>query len=337
MLPTNSKIYITGATGFVGSHIVRRLLDFGYHNIYCLKRSASDMASVGDFAQSVSWQMGDLIEIDTLEDHLKGIDVVIHAAAIVTFSTKNKKKLIETAMVGTANLVNMASDLGIKKFIHISSIAAIGRRKKKEAIDEKMMFSHSEFDTTYGLSKFLAEQEVWRGHAEGLNVTILNPSMVLGAGDWDRSSLQIFKKIYLGMKYYPEGTNGWVDVRDVAEAVMLSMTENHNGQRFIISAENVAFQHIFEKIAKKLNVKPPSKKVNYLLAGIFWRLEAMRAFLTGSTPIITQETIKSTSVEAQYDNSKSISILGLTYTPIEDTLTDSCQKFKDSYPQSYKI
>lgn len=78
------------------------------------------MASVGDFAQSVSWQMGDLMEIDTLEDHLKGIDVVIHAAAIVTFSTKNKKKLIETAMVGTANLVNMASDLGIKKFIHIS-------------------------------------------------------------------------------------------------------------------------------------------------------------------------------------------------------------------------
>ncbi len=333
MLPTNSKVFITGATGFVGSYIVKKLISAGFHNIYCLRRTDGDTSN-NDIASKVHWVKGDLMNVPMLETQLKDMDVIIHAAAIVTFSTKEKKKMIETAMNGTANLINVSLETGIKKFIHISSIAAIGRRKKKEAIDEKLMFSHSEFDTTYGLSKFLAEQEVWRGHVEGLNVTILNPSMILGAGNWHKSSLQIFKKIYYGMKYYPEGTNGWVDVRDVAEAVLLSLNGDHNGQRFIISAENVSFKIMFEKIAKSLNVDPPNKKINYLLAGIIWRLEAVRSFIMNNAPAITQETIKSTSVEAQYSNEKSVDILGLKYRPIDQTVSESCQVFLNNWPKS---
>lgn len=332
MLPTNCKIFITGATGFVGSYIVRRLLSAGYRDLYCLRREDSDLSAVIDIANAVKWMIGDILDVPILESHLKDMDVVIHAAAIVSFKTKNKKKLIETAMNGTANIVNISLGSDVKKFIHISSIAAIGRRKRKESIDEKSIFSHSEFDTTYGLSKFLAEQEVWRGQVEGLNVTILNPSMILGAGDWHKSSLQIYKKIFLGMKYYPEGVNGWVDVRDVAEAALLSLTQDHNGQRFIISAENVAFKSLFEKIADELKVKPPNKKVNYLLAGIIWRLEKIRSWITGSTPVITHETIKSTSVEANYDNSKSITQLGIKYRSLDKTISESCMIFRQSYP-----
>jgi dihydroflavonol-4-reductase len=336
MLSSKSKIFITGATGFVGSYILRKLIADGQENIYCLKRKQSDFKLAADVAAKVHWVDGDILDIPSLEKHLCGMDIVIHAAAIVTFHTKNKKMLIETAMTGTANLVNVAMHCEVKKFIHISSIAAIGRRKKKEDIDEKLMFSHSEFDTTYGLSKFLAEQEVWRAHAEGLFTTILSPSMVLGAGHWENSSVQIFKKVYQGIKYFPEGVNGWVDVRDVAEAVSLAIKGDFNGERFIISAENIHYQNMFAMIAEQLKVKPPILKFNYLWSGIIWRLEAIRSLLLGSKPIITKETIVSTAVESYYDNKKSIRLLGINYRDMQITIKDSCDAFINSWPKGEK-
>lgn len=336
MLSTKSNIFITGATGFIGSYILRKLITEGYENIFCLKRLQSDFQLASDVAAKVHWVEGDILDIPCLESHLIGMDVVIHAAAIVTFHTKNKKMLIETAMTGTANLVNVAMHCGVKKFIHISSIAAIGRRKKKEDIDEKLMFSHSEFDTTYGLSKFLAEQEVWRAHAEGLYTTILSPSMVLGAGNWENSSVQIFKKVYKGIKYFPGGVNGWVDVRDVAESVSLSIKGDFNGEKFIISADNISYQNMFAMIAEQLKVKPPILKFNYLLSGLIWRLEAVRSHLLGSKPVITKETIVSTAVESYYDNKKSVRLLGLKYRDLQSTIKDSCESFLNSWPKGQK-
>ncbi len=181
MLSKTSKIFVTGSTGFLGSYIVRKLVSDGYIDIICLKRESSETELVDDIFERVHWVTGDILDIPLMEKLLEGVDCIIHAAAIVSH-TANKKKMLQTAIDGTANLVNIALSGNVKKFIYISSIAAIGRGKPVEHITEKQIFSHSKYDTTYGLAKFLAEQEVWRGHAEGLNVTILNPSMILGPG-----------------------------------------------------------------------------------------------------------------------------------------------------------
>lgn len=337
MLSQKSKIFVTGATGFLGSYIVRQLLTDGYDNITCLTRSSSPQELTKDFYEKVRWIEGDILDVPFLSDHLQGIDCIVHAAAIVTFSTKDKKKMIQTASDGTANLVNIAMDCGVQKFVHISSIAAIGRRKPEEDISEKMMFSHSKYDTTYGLSKFLAEQEVWRAHAEGLNVTILNPSMILGAGKWSSSSVQIFSKVKKGLSYYPSGTNGWVDVRDVALAAVMAVSEKHDGERFIISAENLTYKTVMQDIAAELKVKGPDKKVNLNIAGIVWRLEAIRSYITGKNPIITKETIQSTSVIARYDNAKSKEMLGLTYRPIKTCIQESCKVFSATEGKRFGI
>lgn len=337
MLSQKSKIFVTGATGFLGSYIVRQLLADGYEDITCLTRSNSQKELTTDFYEKVRWIEGDILDVPFLIETLQGIDCIIHAAAIVTFSTKDKKKMIQTASDGTANLVNIGMDCGVQKFVHISSIAAIGRRKQEEDISEKMMFSHSKYDTTYGLSKFLAEQEVWRAHAEGLNVTILNPSMILGAGKWSSSSVQIFSKVKKGISYYPSGTNGWVDVRDVAKAAVMSVSAEYNGERFIISAENLPYQSIMQDIATELKVKGPEKKANLNLAGIVWRLEAIRSYITGKNPVITKETIQSTSVIARYDNTKSKEVLGLTYRPIKNCILESCQVFKATENKGFGI
>ncbi len=337
MLSHKSKIFVTGATGFLGSYIVRQLLDDKYENITCLSRRNSTKDLTSDFYHKVTWVDGDILDVPFLSEVLQGVDCIIHAAAIVTFSIREKKKMIQTAVDGTANLVNIGLECDVKKFVHISSIAAIGRKKPIEDISEKMIFSHSKYNTTYGLSKFLAEQEVWRGHAEGLNVTILNPSMILGAGRWSSSSVQIFKKVKNGLSYYPYGTNGWVDVRDVANAVVISVSELYNGERFIISAENLPYKSIMEDIAVGLNVKAPDKKVNMNLAGIVWRLEAIRSYFTGKNPAITKETIQSTSVISRYDNTKSKEILGLQYRPIKDTIKESCEVFKSTIEKGVGI
>jgi dihydroflavonol-4-reductase len=337
MLSQKSKIFVTGATGFLGSYIVRQLLVDGYDNIICLTRHYGPAELTSDFYDKVRWVTGDILDVPFLSDQLPGVDCIIHAAAIVTFSTRDKKKMIQTASDGTANLVNIAMDTGVQKFVHISSIAAIGRRKQEEDISEKMMFSHSKYDTTYGLSKFLAEQEVWRAHAEGLHVTILNPSMILGAGKWSSSSIQIFSKLKKGISYYPSGTNGWVDVRDVAKAAVMSVSEQHDGERFIISAENLPYQSIMQDIATELKVKGPEKKVNLNLAGIVWRLEAIRSYITGKNPVITKETIQSTSVTARYDNTKSKDVLGLSYRPIKNCIQESCQVFMATESKGFGI
>jgi dihydroflavonol-4-reductase len=331
MLSKTSKIFVTGSTGFLGNYIVRKLLSDGYSDIICLKRESSETALINDIAGKVQWVTGDILDIPLMDRVLSGVDCIIHAAAIVSH-TASKKKMLQTAMDGTANLVNMALSAGVKKFIHISSVSAIGRAKPVEHINEKQIFSHSKYDTTYGLAKFLAEQEVWRGHAEGLNVTILNPSMILGPGDWNKSSTQIFKRLYRGMKFYPEGITGWVDVRDVAEVTLKCLVEDFNGERFIISAENQKYKNVFERISAQLGVKAPSKLLTQNFAGILWRFEAIKSFFTGHKPAITKETVCSTSVLSTYDNSKSIKHLNIQYTPLEKTIAESCRLFLETYP-----
>ncbi|MBK8515182.1 MAG: NAD-dependent epimerase/dehydratase family protein [Saprospiraceae bacterium] len=332
-----SKILITGAAGFLGSYITRKLISEGFSNLGCLKRNTSNTELTNDISTSFNWIDGDILDIPMLQDAMKDADVIIHAAAIVNFHDLSHKKMLKTAKEGTANLVNISLDNNVKKFIHISSVAAIGRRRETETISEKNIFSQSEFDTTYGLSKFLAEQEVWRGHAEGLNVTILNPSMILGAGKWDESSVKIFKNVYSGLYFYPPGSTGWVDVRDVAESVFQSLIKDLNGQRYIISAENIQYFDILKSISKKLSVSPPKKVLKSRISSFFWRWEVAKAFFTHHVPIITKETIKSMSAKSTYENNKSVSELGIKYTPIENTIAACCKEFLDSYPIGKKF
>ncbi len=337
MLSQKSKVFITGATGFLGSYIVRKLIDEGFENVYCLKRNNARTELLRKYQQKINWLEGDILDTPMLMDILPEMEVVIHAAAMVSFYTAGKKKMMQTAKDGTANLVNISLENNIKKFIHISSVSALGRRREEETISEKNIFSHSHYDTTYGLTKFLAEQEVWRGHAEGLNVTILNPSIILGAGRWNENSTQIFKKVYDGLKFYPGGSTGWVDVRDMASVVHHCVINDYNGERYIISSENITYQKMFELIAKNIGVAPPRKLLGNRLASILWRFEALKSYFSNHIPIVTKETIRSMAAKSSYDNTKSISELGINYHSIEKTVTDCCKVFMESYPKGEKF
>jgi dihydroflavonol-4-reductase len=326
MISKNSAILVTGGTGLVGGQILKNLTSSGWTNIRAIKRNTSAIPT--GLADGITWIQGDILDVTFVFDIVEKIDVIIHAAADVGFSLRRRDSIIKTSQNGTAHLVDAALNSDVKKFVFVSSIAAIGRKKQNEVIDELQIFSHSEFDTSYGLAKFLAEQEVWRGQAEGLTVAVINPAMIIGPGDFSRSSLGIFNRIYKQeLSYFPTGTNGWVDVRDVADAAIKCVSEHIENERFIISSESLPYGDVFALIAKELKVPFLSKPLGYWTGQLGWRLQAVKSWWTGKDPIITRETVRSTSVNAIYNNQKSISKLEMSYLPIEQSVRDASQAY----------
>lgn len=331
----SKKVFVTGATGFLGSYLTRLLLEKGYE-VSASKRSSSKMDLLQDVHSKIKWIDGDILDVSFLDKAIKGMDLVFHCAAIVSFSPKDVEKMMAINVEGTANIVNLCLHHQVKKLIHVSSIAAIGRTKHEISVTEGTTWQESELNTSYAKSKFFAEQEVWRGHSEGLNIGIVNPSIILGAGYWDSGSCKLFPTVHKGLKFYPIGSTGFVDVRDVAQSMFAIARSEISGERYIINGSNVPYQQLFNMMADGLNVKRPYIKVNPLLRALSWRVEKLKGMITGKHPLITKDTALLSSLSYQYINTKSIEELGIKYTPLGITVKDSCHLFQ-SHLKSGKI
>jgi nucleoside-diphosphate-sugar epimerase len=169
---------------------------------------------------------------------------------------------------------------------------------------------------------------VWRGVAEGLNAVVINPSMVLGEGDWTRSSTQLFKYVYDENTYYTEGLINYVDVQDVADIVTKLLFLNIKNERYIVSGGHVTYKALFEKMAAGFGKKAPSKKIAPLLAEIVWRVEAFRSWLTGSRPLITKETAQTARTHFIYDGQNVKQALGFEYKKLDETVRRVCEFLK---------
>jgi len=334
MVDNDAKIFITGGTGFIGSYIIRTLLKEGFRNIIGLHRSLSAFDLLSEEKESVEWVKGDIEDALGIDELLKGVDVVIHAAAVVSFDDSDKEKMISANRDGTANLINASLSNGIKKFIHISSVAALGKSMPGQKISEKTEWVESKNNSPYSLSKRASELEVWRGHAEGLNVSVLNPSVVLGAGYWDRTSTKIIANMHRGQKMYPAGGNGFVDVRDVAYAVICLLNKNHNGKRFVINGSNMMFKELMDSIAENYKIAKPQRVIAKWMIPLSWRLFKVISFVTRKPTVYARHTVISTSKIWKYDNSRSIQELNLVYTPMTQTLKESCKAYLDSKKQN---
>ena len=259
------KILVTGGTGFLGSYLLRFLLQEGYQNIWALHRPTSDFSWIADIKSRIHWIECDILDILGLEDALDGVVEIYHSAAFISFLRSERKKMLQINVEGTANLVDIALFKGVKRLLNVSSVAALGRSKPIETLNEKNQWERSPFNTYYGLSKYLAEQEAWRGFAEGLEVVVVNPSMILGSHYWDYGTANFFSMIDKGLKFYPMGGNGFVDVRDVVRLMHKLMESGISGERYIANQETLAYQELFQRIAHQLNTNAPRIKVNAFL------------------------------------------------------------------------
>ena len=205
--------------------------------------------------------------------------------------------------------LNLALKLGISDFVFVSSVATVGSAKNKQVLNEADNVEEGRQASNYATSKYLAELEVWRGWAEGLNAVIVNPSLVLGPGDLNKSSTQIFKYINEENSFYTDGIVNYVDVRDVAAATFQLYENKVFGERFILSAGALPYGDFFRKIAEAMNKKPPHIKANKTMIRMAFYFSKIQAFLFKKQPLVTRETLQVSKRKYVFDNSKVVKAL----------------------------
>ncbi|MDI9873454.1 NAD-dependent epimerase/dehydratase family protein [Flectobacillus rivi] len=331
-------VLITGITGLVGSFVAKQFLDKG-HQVAGLRRASSDLSLLADIQTQIHWIEGDVLDVLSLEKALVGIDIVVHAAAVVSFAPKDAELMNKVNIEGTANVVNACLDAAVSKMCFISSVAALGRKLPQEyvqgqqvTLNEKSTWEEDPLNSTYAKSKYLAEMEVWRGVAEGLNAVIVNPSVILGEADWNKSSTQLFKYAAGEPTYYPKGTINYIDILDLSACVYQLATSDIAGERFILNAGVIPYQNFFAQIANALGKKAPNKVVSETMSEILWRIEALRSWITGSTPILTKETARSSKFNFYFDNTKIKKQLNFDFRSFEDTITRVTQNLSKKQP-----
>ncbi|MFL5729559.1 MAG: NAD-dependent epimerase/dehydratase family protein [Cytophagaceae bacterium] len=317
-------IFLTGCNGLIGSFIARKLLSEN-HRIKALKRASSDMSLVHDIIDRIEWVEGDLSDIYLLNQFLQDVDMVIHCAAMISFSPARKEEMFRSNVEGTANLVNAALNKNIKRFCYMSSVAAMGRKKNSDHVDESTVWEESSNNTFYAYTKYLAELEVWRGMEEGLNAFILNPSIVLGPGNWNTGSSRIFNYIYKENLFYPAGEMNFIDVRDVTDITCSLLFSQVKGERFILNAGKMQYKDVFFRIADRFNKRRPGFKANRLLSALAWRLEKMKTIFTGKDPLLTKETARVSRLNYLYDTGKILKIPGMKFRDMRETIDWTCE------------
>lgn len=317
-------ILVTGGSGLVGSELIFQLLAQGnkvktIYNTTPLTIQHNDIISV----------KCNILDTVGLEEVMQGVTQLYHCAAVVSFSPKNKDQLLKINVEGTANVVNAALDAGVKKMVHVSSIAALGRIRENQTVTEEMNWTEESSNGLYGKSKYLGELEVWRGIGERLEAVIVNPSLILGGGDWNKGSSEIFKSVYNEFPWYTEGVTGVVDVKDVVRVMIQLMNSEISRERFILNAENLSYKEIFNRIANCFGKKIPHKKVTPFLASVVWRWEALKSMFSGKNALVTKETTRTALAKVYFDNTKILKALpGFQFTSINETIKNTCATLK---------
>ncbi len=338
-------ILVTGGTGLIGSRIILDLIREG-HQVRALKRPNSDTTFIkqvfehyledpGSSYDKIEWVNGDILDVLSLDDSMDQVEYVYHSAALVSFEPGAGKKLRELNEKGTANVINSCLNHSVKKLCYISSIAALGRPEDGEDfIDETLKWKASKYNTNYAISKYAGEREVWRGIAEGLNAIIVNPSIVLGISNPSKGSSRIFRSVWTGLKFYPPGINGFVDVEDVSRASIELMKSVITNERFILNGINITYRELFTRIADELDKKPPSTETSLWMLEAAWMFEAVKSVITGKKPLLTKETARTSGNRFRYSNSKIKEAINYEFKDFDDTIAELGNYYSDLFSRN---
>ena len=315
-------ILVTGASGFLGRHLVRFLSDEGLqvHALYHNHPPADELKRL----PGVSWMYCDLLDIFDVEEAMQGISEIYHCAAIVSYDPGQHDRMLHFNPESTANIVNQAIIQGIRKMVYVSSIAAIGRSgiEGKELTEEEE-WGESNYNSAYGISKYLAETEVWRGIGEGLNAVIINPGILLGVCEDRDPPAQLIKLAGSGFPYYTGGITCWADACDVVSVMFRLMNSDVESERFIIGCGNYSYREIIAAMALAMHKKPAHRQAGPFLAGIAWRWSRLKSSLTGKAPLITRETARNAVQVTLYNTEKLKKYFpDFTYKPVKQSVED---------------
>jgi dihydroflavonol-4-reductase len=326
-------ILVTGGTGLVGSHLLYFLLKDG-QTVRAIRRKSSDLSAVEkvfsfysetseggeNLFRKIEWMDADITEIPSLSDAFIGITHVYHAAAFISFKSKDYAKLKKTNIEGTANVVNLCLLNNIQKLIHVSSTAALGKEDNGVLISEKTQWNPENENSMYSISKYGAEMEVWRATQEGLDAVIVQPGVIIGSGHGNSGSGAIFNSVAKGIPFYTLGGIGIVDVKDVVKAMILLMHNQVANESFVLVGKNIYFKELLSEIALNLDRKPPIKKAPKWVLMLFSKFDWLFALLPRKSQKLTKSIVRSLYNISFYDNSKIVNELNFSFTDYKDTL-----------------
>lgn len=327
------KCLVTGATGLLGSHVLLSLLE-KKHTVYAMYRNEhkkEQVFSLFRFYQKeallpqIQWVSADIMDVNSLYDVLEGIEQVYHCAAKVSFYKPDHGRMLQVNIEGTANVVNACLDAGVKQLCHVSSITALGTSRGE--IDEETSWQNKTNPTAYSTSKYYAENEVWRGVAEGLQAVVVNPGVIIGPGNWNEGSAALFRRVYEGLKFYTDSTSGFVDVRDVANGMVLLMEKKLFNKRYLLVSENLSFKVVLQQIARSLGKREPYIKATPFLILLARYLEAISAWVLGKAPVITRESARIATDNDRYSNQRFIGETGFSFIPIKEAIENTGRAF----------
>ncbi len=321
------KILITGATGFIGSAVVRQLVA-EKKAVKCLVRKGSDLSNLEGL--KVEYAYGDVTDLDSVRRALKGCDRVIHLAAIYAIWLKDPNRMYKVNVNGTFKVLTACREAKIKKIVYVSSTAALGAHGKTPA-NESAQFNMASTKDHYFISKYQAEQLVLEFAAKGLPVTIVNPTVPIGAHDIKPTPsgaiiINIMKGLLPG---YIDGGLNLIDVNDCAKGIVRALDRGKRGEKYVLGNRNVSMKEFFDLIVKVAG----SGKSPFMRFPVFMAVQSgygyeLMAKITGKPPLNTAAWVKVGSYYSWWDASKAVRELGLPQTPVESSIAQALDWFR---------
>ena len=329
-------ILVTGGTGLVGAHLLYQLVK-NNEKIRAIYRSEERIEKVKEvfslydsdisLCSKIEWFKADITDVPSMVPAFIGVEKVYHCAAFISFNSKDYREMRKVNIHGTAIIVNLSVDANVQKICFVSSIATIGNSLREVLLTEENEWNPQEDNSEYSITKFGAEMEVWRASQEGIDVVIVNPGIILGAGFWASGSGKIVTQIFNGFKYYTEGVTGFVGVKDVVKTMVLLTNSSIKNERFILVSENKSFKEVFFLIADSFHKKRPYKKVSLWQTSIFWRISLLISTISGKTPLLSKYAAKSANTVSTYSANKIKKALNFKFQNIEEVVKDVIEKY----------
>lgn len=330
-------ILVTGGTGMLGSHLLFKLIakNIPIRALYRREKKLDVVKKIfsyysenpeSDF-NKIEWVEGDITDIPSLEKVFQDITEVYHCAAFVSFEPDKYYQLRKINIEGTANVVNLCIDKGVKKLCHVSSVAALGETLNDKPVNEETEWNNDADNHVYGITKYGAEMEVWRGVQEGLNVVVVNPGVIVGPGIWSHGSGSFIKNGYIGHSYAPSGSISLIHIDDVVDCMVRLMDENHVNQRYVLVAETWPTKIFFNAINSQFGKPLVSKDVKPWQLQVAWRFDWLRHKLIGKRRQLTKQLAKTVTRTTTYDNSKVVSTLNYSFKSMDESIKQCCDLF----------
>lgn len=338
-------ILITGATGLVGTHLLAELLEntsssqlkpiyrSSEKKAYCLQLIGEVYGEeILERAKQCIWTKGDVTNIPLMTDAFKDVTYVYHCAGFISNSPSDRRMLRKINVEGTDNMVNLSIDFGVKKFLHVSSIATLGKPKQGKLTTESNYKESLQNASFYSLSKFGGEMEVWRASQEGLATVIVNPGVIIGEGFYTSGSGKIVYEASKNIPFYLPKITGFTDVKYLAKVMIALMSEAVTTERFIVVNENKDFGEVQQKIAKLLGKRVPFIRLKKWMLYSLWFAELLTSFFRKRQ--LTRDVVEGLLDSSFYDNTKVNEQLELQNSSIEDCIVRVCEHFLNTTQES---